>query len=211
MLLAGDAAHVHPPFGGQGLSLGLGDAIALGWRLAAEVHGTAPDGLLDTYSAERHPAAARVLHNTRAQVALMTPGPRTDALRDIFTALAATEEANRLLTDLMGDLDTRYDVGVEHPLAGRYCPGLRLKTADGETSVAVLSRSARPLLLDLDGQAIVREAVAPWADRVDVVTGTTDRAPAAAVLVRPDGYVAWAGDDADGLREACARWFGPGR
>ncbi|GAB3957636.1 FAD-dependent monooxygenase [Actinoallomurus acanthiterrae] len=211
VLLAGDAAHVHPPFGGQGLALGLGDAVNLGWKLAAQVAGWAPDGLLDTYTTERHPAAARVLHNTRAQVALLAPGPRVDALRDIFTTLASTDEANRLLTDLMADLDLRYEVGVDHPLAGRYCPDLPLTVAGAATSVAELSRSGRPLLLDLDGRADVRDVAGPWADRVETVTGRTEEAPAPAVLVRPDGYVAWAGEDADGLRHACARWFGAAR
>ncbi|GAA4640297.1 FAD-dependent monooxygenase [Actinoallomurus vinaceus] len=206
VLLAGDAAHVHPPFGGQGLALGFGDAVNLGWKLAAEVAGRAPDGLLDTYTTERHPAAARVLHNTRAQVALLAPGPRVDALRDVFTALAETTEANRLLTDLMGDRDLRYEVDVDHPLAGRFCPDLPLTVSGTATSVAALSRAGRPLLLDLDSR--LRDAVRPWADRIEVVTARTDEAPAPAVLVRPDGYVAWAGEDADGLERACARWFG---
>ncbi|MCO5970157.1 FAD-dependent monooxygenase [Actinoallomurus sp. WRP6H-15] len=140
-------------------------------KLAAEVSGWAPDGLLDTYTTERRPAAARVLHNTRAQVALLAPGPRVDALREIFTALAETEEANRLLTDLMGDLDLRYDVAVDHPLAGRYCPDLGLTVSGTATSVARLSRSGRPLLLDLGGRSTVREAARPWADRVEVVAG----------------------------------------
>ncbi|GAA0347263.1 FAD-dependent monooxygenase [Actinoallomurus spadix] len=211
VLLAGDAAHVHPPFGGQGLALGLGDAVNLGWKLAAEVAGWAPDGLLDTYLTERHPAAARVLHTTRAQVALMAPGPRVDALRDVFAALAETDEANRLLTDLMSDRDLRYEVDVEHRLAGRYCPDLPLTVHGTATSVAALSPSGRPLLLDLDDHTGVRDAVRPWADRIEVVRARSDDAPAAAMLVRPDGYVAWAGEDVGGLREACARWFGAPR
>ncbi|MCO6007254.1 FAD-dependent monooxygenase [Actinoallomurus purpureus] len=211
VLLAGDAAHVHPPFGGQGLTLGLGDAANLGWKLAAEVAGRAPDGLLDTYTTERHPAAARVLHNTRAQVALLAPGPRVDALRDVFTALASTEEANRLLTDLMGDLDLRYEVDCDHPLAGRYCPDLSLTVSGTATTVADLSRSGGPLLLDLDDRSSLRDTVRPWADRLEVVTARAEEVPAPVVLVRPDGYVAWAGEDADGLRRACARWFGSPR
>jgi 2-polyprenyl-6-methoxyphenol hydroxylase-like FAD-dependent oxidoreductase len=204
VLLAGDAAHVHPAFGGQGLHLGFGDAVNLGWKLAAQVRGWAPDGLLDTYSAERHPVAARVLHNTRAQTALLRPGPRVDALRDIFTALASTDEANRMLTDLMGELDVRYETG-DHPLTGRYCPDLTLSTG---ASVASLSRDGRALLLDLADRADVRDAVRPWAGRVDTVTGSTPEAPASAILVRPDGHVAWAGDDLAGLSEAATRWFG---
>jgi 2-polyprenyl-6-methoxyphenol hydroxylase-like FAD-dependent oxidoreductase len=210
VLLAGDAAHVHPPFGGQGLHLGLGDAVNLGWKLAASVRGWAPEGLLDTYSAERHPAAERVLHNTRAQMALMRPGPRVDALRDIFTALAETPEANRLLSDLMGALDVRYEASGDHPLAGLYCPDFTLKTALGETRVEELSRGGRGLLLDLADRADVRDAVRPWADRIEAVTGATETPADAAdaVLVRPDGHVAWAGEDVGGLREAVRRWFG---
>lgn len=207
VLLAGDAAHVHPPFGGQGLHLGLGDAVNLGWKLAASVRGWAPEGLLDTYSAERHPVAERVLHNTRAQVALLRPGPRVDALRDIFTMLAETPEANRLLTDLMGELDVRYGADEDHPLAGVYCPDLELKTGSGEARVSELSRPGRALLLDLADRTDVRDAVRPWAERIDVVTGATEE-PTAALLIRPDGHVAWAGDDVDGLRDAVRRWFG---
>ncbi len=208
VLLAGDAAHVHPPFGGQGLHLGFGDAVNLGWKLAAEVRGEAPSGLLDTYTTERHPVAARVIHNTRAQVALLQPGPRVDALRDIFTTLAETEEANRLLTDLMGELDTRYEASGDHPLAGLYCPDLTLKTESGEVvRVSEASRSGRALLLDLSDRADLRDCVRPFA--VDALTGghADDTLPAA-ILVRPDGHVAWAGESADGLREAAARWFG---
>ena len=211
VLLAGDAAHVHPPFGGQGLHLGLGDAINLGWKLAATVRGWAPEDLLDTYSQERRPVAARVLHNTRAQVALLWPGPRVDALRDVFTALAETGEANRLLSDLMGELDVRYPATGAHPLAGAYCPDLTLKTRRGVTSVAELSRGGRALLLDLADRADVREAVRPWADRVQVTTGlavTAEEELADVILVRPDGHVAWAGEDVGGLREAVERWFG---
>ncbi|MEV5750998.1 hypothetical protein AB0L00_24510 [Actinoallomurus sp. NPDC052308] len=144
-------------------------------------------------------------------VLLPAPGPRVDALRDVFTALASTEEANRLLTDLMADLDLRYDVAADHPLAGRYCPDLALTVSGTATSVARLARSGRALLLDLDDRPGVRDAVRPWAGRVEAVTARTDDAPAAAVLVRPDGYVAWAGEDVGGLREACTRWFGAPR
>ncbi|MDN3352847.1 FAD-dependent monooxygenase [Actinomadura sp. DC4] len=206
VLLAGDAAHVHPPLGGQGLHLGLGDAVNLGWKLAATVRGWAPAGLLDTYSSERHPVAERVLHNTRAQVALMRPGPGVDALRDIFTMLAETPEANRLLTDLMGELDIRYGASGDHPLAGLYCPDLELKTASGPTRVADLSLAGRPLLLDLADRAEVRDAVRPWAERVDMVTGATEETDT--LLLRPDGHVAWAGEDVGELRNALRGWFG---
>jgi 2-polyprenyl-6-methoxyphenol hydroxylase-like FAD-dependent oxidoreductase len=207
VLLAGDAAHIHPPFGGQGLHLGFADAVNLGWKLAASVQGWAPEGLLDGYSTERHPVAASALHNTQAQLALLRPGPEVSALRDIFTALAETPEANQLLTDMMGELDVRYEASGDHPLAGLYCPDLTLKTSAGERTVADLSRSGRGLLLDLADREDVRDAVRPWADRVDTVTGATE-APADALLVRPDGHVAWAGEDVGGLREAVRRWFG---
>jgi 2-polyprenyl-6-methoxyphenol hydroxylase-like FAD-dependent oxidoreductase len=210
VLLAGDAAHIHPPFGGQGLHLGLADAVNLAWKLAASVHGWAPEGLLDTYTAERHPVAERALHNAQAQMALLFPGPHVSALRDIFTALAETPEANRLLSDLMGELDVRYEATGDHPLAGLYCPDLTLKTALGETRVAELSRGGRGLLLDLADREDVRDTVRPWARRIEAVTGAAETMADAAdaVLIRPDGHVAWAGEDVGGLREAVRRWFG---
>lgn len=205
VLLAGDAAHIHPPFGGQGLNLGLGDAANLGWKLALCVRGQASSELLDTYTTERHPVAADTLHNTRAQVALLRPGPHVDALRDIFGMLADTDEANRALTDLMGDLAVRYAPG-DHPLTGTHCPDLALKTADGDTRVAELARTGRALLLDLTDDPALRSAVSPWTDRVDIVTGQSTHDTA--ILVRPDGYVAWAGTDLEGLRSAATHWFG---
>src|SRR3569833_177409 len=205
--LAGDAAHVHPPFGGQGLQLGLGDAVNLGWKRAGTVRGRAPAGLLDTYTAERHPVAARVLHNTRAQVALLQPGPRVDALRDVFTTLAETPEANRLLTDLMSELDVRYPASGDHPLAGLYCPDVALKTASGEVRVADRSVRGGALVLDTADRADVRSAVRPWADRVEVVTGAAPSLPDV-VLVRPDGHVAFAGDDVTALTDAIRVSFG---
>ncbi len=207
ILLAGDAAHVHPPFGGQGLHLGFGDAVNLGWKLALEIRGQAPEGLLDTYTTERHPVAARVIRNTRAQTALLAPGPGVDALREMFTALADTDEANLLLTDMMGELDVRYGSG-DHPLTGLYCPDFALKTADGETRVSEASRTGRALLLDLADRGDMREGVRPWSDRVDVITGAGTDALAEAILVRPDGHVAWAGESVGALREAAVRWFG---
>jgi 2-polyprenyl-6-methoxyphenol hydroxylase-like FAD-dependent oxidoreductase len=202
VLLAGDAAHVHPPFGGQGLQLGLGDAVNLGWKLAGTVRGWAPSDLLDTYSTERHPVAERVLHNTRAQVALLQPGPRVDALRDIFTALAETPEANRLLTDLMSELDVRYPATGDHPLAGQYCPDTALRTATGEVAFS------GALLLDFGGRSSVRSAVRPWADRVSVVSAAAVESLPELVLVRPDGHVAYAGDSAEALLSSLRRWFG---
>ncbi|WP_105970501.1 FAD-dependent monooxygenase [Streptomyces geranii] len=217
ILLAGDAAHVHFPAGGQGVNLGLQDAVNLGWKLAAEIHGWAPDGLLDTYHAERHPVAAAVLHNVKAQVALMDPDPRTDALRELFTELMRFDEVNAYLSTMITGTGVTYPVGgrADDPLAGRMVPSLPLKTAEGPTSLAELLHDARPLLLDLTGDTALRTVAAPWAGRVTVVTAT----PAAgswhtdAVLVRPDGYALWSARadrrDTGSLRTALTRWFGP--
>ncbi|MEV0406369.1 FAD-dependent monooxygenase [Actinoallomurus sp. NPDC050550] len=206
VLLAGDAAHVHSPFGGQGLNLGVQDAVNLGWKLAATINGRAPEGLLDTYESERRPVAARVLHNTRAQVALMNPDPRLTPVRELFTELMELEPVNRHLGNMVSALEVRYDLAGSHPLTGGFLPDLTVKTADGEQPAGDLFHAGRPVLLDLTGGAAVREAARGWTDRVDVVTAAPT---GTALLVRPDGYVAWAGDDETGLREALARWFGP--
>ncbi|MGV3758975.1 MAG: FAD-dependent monooxygenase [Actinomycetota bacterium] len=224
VLLAGDAAHVHPPQGGQGLNTGVQDAVNLGWKLAQVVQGTSPAELLDTYHAERHPVGARVLHNTMAQVAVMRPDDRSRALLETVTELLAMDEPRRRIAGMMSGLDITYDLvttsdlGEGHPLLGRRMPDLDLQTADGPTRVAALLHRARPVLLELDGSGQVD--LAGWADRVRRVEARFDgrwelpvvgEVPApAAVLVRPDGHVAWAGDPADGsLRAALATWFGP--
>ncbi len=219
VLLAGDAAHVHPPQGGQGLNTGVQDAVNLGWKLAQVVRGTSPDSLLDTYHSERHPVAARVLHNTMAQVALSTPGDRHQALREIAADLLSMDEPRRRIAGMMSALDIHYVLGDAHPLMGRRMPDLDLQTADGPTRVYRLLHAARPVLLNLgapDGFDIT-----PWADRVRWVDATYDGtwelpvvgsvdAPSA-VLIRPDGHVAWAGDVADpALPQSLATWFGTG-
>ncbi|WP_374776583.1 FAD-dependent oxidoreductase [Streptomyces sp. NBC_01310] len=214
VLLAGDSAHVHFPAGGQGLNTGLQDAVNLGWKLAACVRGHAPTGLLDTYHTERHPVAARVLENVRAQVALMHPGPSTDALRRLFAELMSVDEVNAYLAGMVSGSDIVHDVGrPADPLAGRFIPETRLKTAGGTTSLAVLLHRGRPVLLDLADRADVRQAAAGWAGRVDIVTAhPEEELPADALLLRPDGYAAWSapvgGSGADGLHAALRLWFG---
>ena len=216
VLLAGDAAHVHPPQGGQGLNIGVQDAVNLGWKLGQVVAGASPDSLLDTYHAERHPVAARVLRNTMAQVALTTADDRHEALRDTVTELLAMDEPRRRIAGMMSGLDVHYDLGDGHPLLGRRMPDLDLRTADGPTRVAALLRAARPVLLDLTGGT----AVVAW-PRVHTVSAThegplelpvlgTIAAPDA-VLIRPDGHVAWAGELTDPtLPPALSTWCGTG-
>jgi 2-polyprenyl-6-methoxyphenol hydroxylase-like FAD-dependent oxidoreductase len=218
VLLAGDAAHVHYPTGGQGLNIGVQDAVNLGWKLAQVVKKTSPESLLDTYHAERHPVAARVLHNTMAQVALLRTDDRTNALRDITSELLSLDEPRRRLAGEMSGLDVHYDLDEGHPLLGRRMPDLDLVTANGQRRVFTLLHSARPVLLNLGEPGSLD--ITPWADRVQVsdakyagiwklpVLGAVT-APAA-VLFRPDGYVAWVGDGAtSGLEDALTAWFGP--
>ncbi|GAA5187358.1 FAD-dependent monooxygenase [Rugosimonospora acidiphila] len=208
VLLAGDAAHVHSPFGGQGLNLGLQDAVNLGWKLAATVAGWAPEGLLDSYPAERRPVAARVLHNTRAQVALMNPDSRATPLYELFGELMELGDVNRYLAELISAVGVRYDLpGAGHPLVGRFVPDLTLRPGAGAAvRVRELFAAGRPVLLDLADDAQVRETAAGWADRVDVVTARPVEGATEPLLVRPDGYVAWAG--VGDLGEALGRWFG---
>ncbi|MET7297336.1 FAD-dependent monooxygenase [Embleya sp. NPDC005575] len=226
VLLAGDAAHIHFPAGGQGLNVGVQDAVNLGWKLASVVRGQAPEGLLDSYHAERHPVAERVLHNTRAQAALARPGVETDALREVFGSLIALDDVNRYLCGMLTALDVRYPIEGDHPLAGRRVPDADLKTSDGATRVHELLHAARPVLLDLRGSAKVAAAAEGWADRVDLVEARSEddhwpvpggrEIPApAALLIRPDGHVAWASaggaPDISALRTALGTWFGPAR
>jgi 2-polyprenyl-6-methoxyphenol hydroxylase-like FAD-dependent oxidoreductase len=218
VLLAGDAAHVHSPVGGQGLNTGVQDAVNLGWKLAQVVHGTAPESLLDTYHAERHPVAARVLRITMAQVALMRPDDRIEALRDTVSELLSMDEPRKRFAAMMAGLDIHYDLGEGHRLLGRRMPDLDLVTANGPLRVFTLLHDARPVLLNLGEPGGFD--ITPWADRVQSIdakyVGTWElpalgavTAPIA-VLIRPDGYVAWVGDlTQPGLADALTTWFGP--
>ena len=218
VLLAGDAAHVHSPVGGQGLNTGVQDAVNLGWKLAQVVNRTSPDSLLDTYHAERHPVAERVLGKTMAQVVLLRPADaRLEALRETVADLLSMDEPRKRYAAIMSGLDIHYDLGEGHPLLGRRMPDLDLVTAGGPLRVFELLHGARPVLLNLgepDGLDIT-----PWTDRVQLIDATYEgewelpvlgavTAPTG-VLVRPDGYVAWVGDGTDeGLTDALATWFG---
>ncbi|QIS03001.1 FAD-dependent oxidoreductase [Nocardia brasiliensis] len=216
VFLVGDAAHVHSAMGGPGLNLGMQDAANLGWKLAAHLNGWAPTGLLDTYHAERHPVGLRVMMSSLAQSALFAPGPEVTALRTLFGELLEMPDNAAYIARLMAGADARYDTGVDHPLAGYLVPDFPIETATGTTRVTELLRKARPVLLTLGGGAPFAEAAAPWLDRVDLVTADNPDAPATALLIRPDGYVAWATNtatdlDADHLRTALTRWFGEPR
>lgn len=219
VLLAGDAAHVHSPVGGQGLNTGVQDAVNLGWKLAQVLDRTSPESLLDTYHAERHPVGARVLRTTMAQVALIhRTDDRTSALRDTVTELLSMDEPRKRFGAMMSGLDIRYDLGEGHPLLGRRMPDLDLVTANGRLRVFTLLHMARPVLVNLGESGSF--AITPWADRVQLIdakyTGTWElpalgavTAPTA-VLIRPDGYVAWVGDLTQlGLVDALTTWFGP--
>ncbi len=217
VLLAGDAAHVHFPVGGQGLNIGLQDAVNLGWKLAQVVKETSPDSLLDTYHAERHPVGARVLRNTMAQTALLRPGEHIEALRDTMSELLSMDEPRKRIAAMMSGLDIHYDLGEGHPLLGRRMPDLDLVTANGPQRVFTLLHDARPVLLNLGAPGGFD--ITPWADRVQLIdakyVGVWElpvlgvvTAPTA-VLIRPDGHVAWVGDGTDtGLRDALTTWFG---
>jgi 2-polyprenyl-6-methoxyphenol hydroxylase-like FAD-dependent oxidoreductase len=218
VLLAGDAAHVHSPVGGQGLNTGVQDAVNLGWKLAQVVHQTAPESLLDTYHGERHPVAARVLRNTMAQTALMRADDRIEALRDTVSELLSMDEPRKRFAAMMSGLDIHYDLGEGHPLLGRRMPDLDLVTGDGPLRVFTLLRDARPVLLNLGEPGGFD--ITPRADRVQLIDAKYDGAwelPAigavtapTAVLIRPDGYVAWVGDlTQPGLADALTTWFGP--
>ena len=219
VLLAGDAAHVHYPVGGQGLNTGVQDAVNLGWKLASVVNGTSPDSLLDTYHAERHPVAARVLRDTIAQVALLRANDYVKTLGDIITELLTMEEPRRRFAAMISGLDIHYDLGEGHPLLGRRMPDLDLHTADGPTRVFTLLHDARPVLLNFG--ELGGFDISPWANRVRLVDATHEGvwelpvlgeiAAPPAVLIRPDGHVAWAGDLTDPeLPRAFATWFGAG-
>jgi 3-(3-hydroxy-phenyl)propionate hydroxylase len=218
VLLAGDSAHVHYPAGGQGLSLGVGDAVNLGWKLAQVVNGTAPESLLDTYQDERHPVAARAIQHTMAQAALQRRDERMQALVDVVSELASMDEPRKRIAGIISGLDIHYDLGEGHPLLGRRMPDLDLVTADGRLRVFELLHDAKPVLLNLGEPGGFD--IAPWADRVQMIDASyagewelpvlgAVTAPTA-VLIRPDGYVAWVGARTQlGLPEALTAWFGP--
>lgn len=218
ILLAGDAAHVHAPDGGQGLNIGVQDAVNLGWKLAQVVNRTSPESLLDTYHAERHPVAARVLRNTMALTALRRPDERTKAVGEVIAELLGMEEPRKRFAAMQSGLDVHYDVGEGHALLGRRMPDLELVTANGPLRVFSLLHDARPVLLNLGEPGGLD--IAPWADRVQLVDAEYRgewELPAIgevvapiAVLIRPDGYVAWTGDQTQvGLADALTTWFGP--
>ncbi|MCX4824047.1 rifampin monooxygenase [Streptomyces sp. NBC_01142] len=200
VLLAGDAAHIHPPTGGQGLNLGVQDAFNLGWKLAAAVNGWAPEGLLDSYHAERHPVGARVLDNTRAQIALLGTDPGATALRELFSKLMDFAEVNRYVTEMITAVGVRYDFGEGHELLGRRMRDVGLKRG----RLYTLMHGGRGLLLDQTG----RLSVAGWADRVDHVVDVSEELDVPAVLLRPDGHVAWVGEDQQDLLSRLPKWFG---
>ncbi|MEW2319467.1 FAD-dependent monooxygenase [Streptomyces bauhiniae] len=213
VFLAGDAAHIHLPIGAQGISAGVGDVVNLGWKLAAVLRGHAPEGLLDSYHSERHPVGARIVANTLVQRSLYLGGPEMQPLRDLFGELTGIEEVRRHLVGVVTGLDTRYDVGEGgHPLLGRRLPDQELLVGDEKTSTFELLSRGRALLLNLRGREGLTRAAEGWSDRVDVVAAARPDpdAPAADLLVRPDGYIAWVGADgsADGLTTALTRWFG---
>lgn len=200
VLLAGDAAHIHPPTGGQGLNLGVQDAFNLGWKLAAAVSGWAPEGLLDSYHAERHPVGAAVLDNTRAQITLLGADPGATALRELFSKLMDFEEVNRYVTGMITAVGVRYDFGEGHELLGRRMRDVELKRG----RLYELMHGGRGLLLDQTG----RLSVAGWEDRVDHVVDVSEELDVPAVLLRPDGHVAWAGEDQQDLLGRLPQWFG---
>ncbi len=221
VLLAGDAAHVHSPSGGQGLNIGVQDAVNLGWKLAQVVRGTSPESLLDTYQAERHPIGARVLGSTMAATALNRGDARTKALRETMSDLLKMDQPRKRYAGMISGLDVHYDLGNGHPLLGRRMPDLDLVTAGGPRRLFTLLHEARPVLLNLGEPGALDIASSPWTDRVQRIdaryAGVWELpvlgavAAPTAVLVRPDGHVAWVGEgDTDqDLRDALTTWFGP--
>ncbi|MFD8273128.1 FAD-dependent monooxygenase [Streptomyces flaveolus] len=216
VLLTGDAAHIHLPAGGQGMNTGIQDSVNLGWKLAAVLHGRAPAQLLDTYHGERHPVGRNLLANTQAQSLLILGGTEVQPLRDVLTELVSYEQVARHLAAKVSGIEIRYDVGAgEHPLLGARLPAVPVTVRERPTTSAALLRHGRGVLLDLDDNPWLRRRADPWRDRVDIVTARpTGDVPhdSSAVLLRPDGYVAWAAPGShDDLPTALARWFGPHR
>ncbi|WP_030987566.1 FAD-dependent monooxygenase [Streptomyces sp. NRRL S-1813] len=209
VLLAGDAAHIHSPLGGQGLNTGIGDAMNLGWKLAATVHGYAPDGLLDTYTRERHPIGAAVLDWTRAQVAVMRPGPHGQAIQAVVRDLIGTRDGTTYMFERLSGASIRYDLGSEHPLVGRSAPDLHLENG---TRLGDLMRDGRGVALDFSTGQCLRDSAMGWESRMRYAAGPAKNdLGLGAVLVRPDGVVAWAGDrtpDREAFERAAGHWFG---
>jgi hypothetical protein len=213
VILVGDAAHVHSPMGGPGLNLGLQDAVNLGWKLAAVLNGHVDPALLATYEAERRPAGERVVMHTRAQLAMVRPGPEVTALRELFSELVTEPAVVRRLVDLVSGAENRYVGADAHPLAGHWVPDFSVANADAVHRVAELARDGRPLLIDLTEGGVVAASLTAVADRLTVAVGrAVGDVSATALLVRPDGYVAWASSDGvpatEDLRDVLARWFG---
>ncbi|WP_255512662.1 FAD-dependent monooxygenase [Kribbella steppae] len=217
VLLVGDAAHVHFVIGGPGLNLGLQDAINLGWKLAAVIHGWAPPGLLDTYGAERRPVGERVAMHSQAQLALLAPGAEVTALRELFTELLRDQHTAAHIANMMAGADICYDMGTEstHTLIGRWAPDLLLDTGNGPVRLADLTTTARPLLVDCTENACLATEADGWRDRIDIVTAHTSNTAATGLLLRPDCYIAWATDSPDpgphereSMRTALTTWFG---
>ena len=208
VLLAGDAAHIHSPLGGQGLNLGLGDALNLGWKLAATICGDAPDGLLDTYNAERHPIGTRILDWTRAQVSLMKPTKHARAIEAIVRDLANTRDGATYFAERLWGATLRYDLGGQHPLVGRSCPDFEF---DDGTRLGALLRDGSGLLVDFGGESSLESLDDCWGERVKYVgSNAKERLGLSALLVRPDGVVAWASDSpvsADEVTRSAAKWF----
>jgi 3-(3-hydroxy-phenyl)propionate hydroxylase len=216
--LAGDAAHVHPPIGGQGLNIGVQDAVNLGWKLAQVVKRISPESLLDTYHAERHPVAARVLKNTMAQTPLRRTDDRTKALGDYIAEFVAADETRKWLGAEMSGLGVHYDLGEGHPLVGRRMPDLDLVTDKGALRAFTLLHQARPVVINFGEPGGID--ITRWSDRVQLIDAKYDGtwelpvigavAAPTAVLLRPDGYVAWVGEGSQvGLTDALSLWFGP--
>jgi bifunctional hydroxylase/dehydrase len=215
VFLLGDAAHIHLPTGAQGMSAGIGDAMNLGWKLGATIHGYAPAVLLDTYHSERHPVGARILANTLAQRILYLSGDEIDPMRELMAELLSYADVQRHLVGMVTGLDIRYDVGCSgHPLAGRRMPNAGIAGEVGVTPAFEFLHAGRGVVFDLADDDAVRAAAAPWQDRVDIVTAASRPSGALegveAMLVRPDGYIAWigSGPEPEGLPEALTRWFG---
>jgi 2-polyprenyl-6-methoxyphenol hydroxylase-like FAD-dependent oxidoreductase len=209
VMLAGDAAHIHSPLGGQGLNLGLGDAMNLGWKLAATIHGKAPDGLLDTYTTERHPIGAAVLDWSRAQVAIMSPGPDGSAVEKIIRDLMDTRDGTTYFAERLWNVSLRYDLGGDHPLVGRSVPDFEFENG---SRVAALLKDGTGLLVDFDSNRSLQALASGWSNQITYFQGNPkERLGLSAVLVRPDGYVAWASEtngEFSGADVAASRWFG---